>query len=687
MTQRLARYFLVLLSLPVVVTVGARLFAPAPAQVVATPAPPPCVFRVTDTGARPGQDSTLAFERALDAAAKAAKFNPGSKARVIVPSASLPYLTMRPLRVEDGVDLEGEGWTSQITAYGWPGILLGCARTDGDRPDLLGILDESAARQKGSRRGVRTGNGCFLQLQYHDLVVGRWLKFRDFESAHDYWEQTEALTVDLCVSPAATVGWTEGQPIAGVGQGGNSKPIPSPWFLSKGPAKFGDYEDTMVFAFADERFEVENDWGGHALMFELKGAQPPYRISCQVNLKTATAAVWVNGTQVRWLYAPANTGPGRDFEPGHRFKHNEDWPLCVGADGFAPASIDYPVTPLVLAGLHVSAKGRYAVGKPGDAQKRADGGVLTDSFRYFERSEADATVGYLPLDDAPTANTWTVRAHDARGQHANALFMRTKQGGGRPSAIKNLHVRSVGPAIALGAVLDLTLDNVRAESNESVGVGSWCIVASYPITLRNCWVTGGDAAYYGFRQIIWATDTTIGQSGRDAIRLRGCYSVWRGGLMKFVAPFAETLVNLLPEIYAGQHRFQDFVVDTEGPGFGTAVVEAWAAPGFGARVVVDGVEIGSTKRPDRPAVPLVKLHDHPLGGEFQAPSWVELRNVAVGPDFDSVILSDGPNWRGNVSVPQVRSDAPILKYPGGLKPAVESIRVEDGPNKVGEVVP
>lgn len=622
-------------------------------------------FDVTRFGAVPewAFDSTDAFEAAAGAAAAAVKAGglQGS-AKIYVPAAAQGFMITRPIHIADGVDIEGGGLASKVqmsTAHKHPIFVFGVdpvSATATDRPDLFGVLEASAAPARGVRRGVSTAGGKFLQLQFHDLVLGRRQLVRGGEG-YDYWEQTDRLTVDVGLVPVPGKRWKPMQPIVGMGVVTATYRV-APWFLT-----VGETADEVIFLAADERFTDEYDWGAHGWRVSLRGATPPYDLAFQVNLKDGRAVAFLNGKQVETTKAGGALGyDKRGFGPGHRLRRNEDDPLLVGADGGAAAGNTFEPTPLTLAGLHVSASERYVVGKPGDPQRRAVGtrSTVNDLFRYFDRNEADATVGYLPLDDLKTS--WTVDAHDKNGSAGSALWMKTGQGGGSPNRVRDLRLMGRGACLVLGSVLDFEADHVRAESYENVAVGSWRMGANYTVTLNDCSIGGMDAAYYGFRQILWATNTNVRNSGRDSWRLRGCNAVINTSFYGFMRPYTERIFTFLPDAYGGVNTVNDAMIDTEDGGVGTAVFEAWAHPTAATQLVVRQVWIAATGRAGRAKVPVFKLHDHAIDPSYNGPSVLDVRNVQTGRDQDAVVSVDGPNWLGSVFAPMLRGE--FLRYTG-----------------------
>ncbi|MFO0954384.1 MAG: hypothetical protein U0835_25140 [Isosphaeraceae bacterium] len=636
-----------------------------PAPAASAPRSQAARFDVTRFGATPDPtfDSTAAFEAAARAAAAAVQAGGrDASAKIYVPASVQGFMITRPIHIADGVEIEGEGWSSKVSmypAYRHPMFVFGVDAvrvTPADRPDLFGVLDAAAAPSSGVRRGVSTAGGKFLQLQFHDLTLGRRQEIRGV-SGNDYWELTDRLTIDLGLMPVPGKPWPASKPLLGLGDVTNPTRV-SPWFL-----RTGDRPDELVLHVADERFDDEFDMATHDWRISLAGIRPPYRLSFQVNLKDGRFAAYVNGVQVEHRVGGGGLNyAARKFGPGHRLRRNEDDPLVIGAEGGAAAANQFDPTPLTVFGLHVSARERYEVRSPGTAQRRAGDprAAVDDRFRFFERSEADVTVGYLPLDDMKT--TWTVDVHDQTGTPGSAIWMKTGQGGLWPSRVKELKLASRGPCLLLGAVLNFEIDHVRAQSYESTPVGSWRIVANYPVTLESCYLSGYDSGYYGFRQTLWANNTTIHQCGRDAWRLRGSNSSITRSFYGFITPWTERIFTFLPDMAGGIHTVTDAIIDTESGGMGRAVVEAWAHPTASTVLTFRQLRVAATGR-TKGAVPVFKLHDHAVDTSYEGPSVIDVRNVLTGNDQDAVVSVDGPNWLGTVFAPQVRTGV-IVRYTG-----------------------
>lgn len=475
---------------------------------LASPAPPPPPIpqavspwvSVLAHGASidPAVDSTAAIESAFVRAGQLAArpATSGAPPTAVVKFPAGGYQVSRPLFVPDGVEVWGDGWCSRLemgNVKRYPALIYGVAdpqTVPADRPDLVGVLDTTAAPRAGVRWGWSTHGGRTLQGQFTSANIGPWI-----DGARTYWDGAECFTLDVALVPPQG-GWAPNTPLLGCGRSVTVND-PQPWTLWVGPTGY------LVLNLATNP--------GRVGLACLPARTAIIRVAFQVSLKDGTAAAWVNGTQVDLIVD--------GLVPGMQLKANSVYPFHVGRQGFAVATSSDPPTPLTLAGLRLGTALRYKPGGVGTNQLTLDGTPATDAYRYFDRTDQRTTVGYLPLDDPP-GQRW-LRWTPGDGLDELLLVMRGSQGGGKPASLRDLSVWSRGPAVLLGAVLDWRGTNLRLQSETAAAVGSVPIVMSYPITLRDCTLSGGDAAVSLSQAIVALRDCKIEGQGRDGIRLRG----------------------------------------------------------------------------------------------------------------------------------------------------------------------
>ena len=283
---------------------------------------------------------------------------------------------------------------------------------------------------------------------------------------------------------------------------------------------------------------------------------------------------------------------------------NFDLPLHVGRSGFNVATSADPPTPLTLAGLRLGTAPRYAVGRPGEPQRKTDGSAVTDRYRYFDRDDQTTTVGFFPFDDSPGQRwlTWT----SGVGLNECVLAMRGSQGGDKPQRLADLQVWSRGPCVMLGAVLDWRGDNLRLQSETGAAVGSVPIVMAYPITLRGCTLSGGDAGVSLSSALVALRDCKIDGMGCDAIRLHGSSLDATNTFAVFVPPWGRTFLRSIP---GGEGdvviRLDRSIVDTEDRGPSEAMVVVAAETQHPIRLRITDLSVamsGPSQADQRPLV-------------------------------------------------------------------------------------
>jgi len=445
-----------------------------------------------------------------------------------------------------------------------------------DRPDLFGVLDTTAAPRPGVRRGWSTAGGRTLQGQFTSANIGPWI-----DGARTYFDGAECFTLDVCLVPPVG-GWPPNTPLLGCGRS-CSVNDPQPWCLWVGPTGY------LVLSLRTQRTI------GLALPLP---ASPLYRATVEVDLVAGTSAAWLNGVQAPLLVD--------GLTPGMKMAANTVYPFHVGRQGFAVATASEPPTPLVLAGLRIGTALRYKPGGVGTKQVVLDGSPATDAYRYFDRTDQRTTVGYLPLDDPP-AQRW-LRWTPGDGLDEMVLVMRGGQGGGKPARLSDLSIWSRGPAVLLGAVLDWRGVNLRLQSETAAAVGSVPVVMSYPITLRDCTLSGGDAAVSLSQAIVALRDCKIEGQGRDGIRLRGASLDASNLFASFCPPQGRSFLRYL----AGGEgdsviRLDRAVVDYEDRGPIEALVCSEAEPQHPTLLRITDLSAGLTGVDAAHPNPIVRL--------------------------------------------------------------------------------
>jgi len=264
-----------------------------------------------------------------------------------------------------------------------------------------------------------------------------------------------------------------------------------------------------------------------------------YRLAVQVDFSRRLAQAWVRKPGEAEFTRTLNDTAA--LPAGARFHANEYGYLqiCSGESG-CPTSGNYrnePPTDITVAGLHLANTLRYA-----DAptlQARA-GKATNDQFRYFTND--DGTIAFLPLTDHPQSDE-EVRLYGRliSVQHGEAAGDAAQQGYGylhTPCEISGIGRQRVtdmtivpGPVWGVGIVNWNTLDPKYWNLDIRGGyyaIGDLFLGAQYTIDVRDCELSGSEAAYNGMSNIVYFHNVTINPVGRCGILLSGSNCVIDG---------------------------------------------------------------------------------------------------------------------------------------------------------------
>ena len=221
-------------------------------------------------------------------------------------------------------------------------------------------------------------------------------------------------------------------------------------------------------------------------------------------------------------------------------------------------------------------------------------------------------------------------------------------GGLTYNAIRDLFVVAGwghGQAVTLGNVLEMTVENVRA-INGFHGVGSFSVGANYNIYVRNCYLQGSDAAYYGYMQLISGRDVYCLNSAKATFRLVGCNSAWRDVFVAFAAGNSECFFKFHSYESGGSHSVYNFQADFEGYSLSLAAFYCEAhglAPA--TALALKDVQLGTVGA----NTALVMLKDMGLDGAEYHKCWLSVENLqAYTNSYIAAVDVDGPLWGGEV---------------------------------------
>jgi hypothetical protein len=257
-----------------------------------------------------------------------------------------------------------------------------------------------------------------------------------------------------------------------------------------------------------------------------------YRLALQLDFRSRTVQAWIRRPGEADLQRTCNdttaipvNGKFQELEYGFFMITGGDSGNVAGSNGTLSPPID-----ITVCGLHMSAALRYdsAVNLVDLATRKP----VDDNFRYFTND--GGTLAFLPLTDHPdeialptTGLLVTVQhgpaASDA-GQKGYGYFKVPAQvyGIGRPR-ISDLTLR-VGPTWGVGIVNWHTLDAQLTELDIRGGfyaIGDLFYGAQYTFNVRNCRLSGSEAAFNGSSNIVYMKDVTIDPVGRYGILVSG----------------------------------------------------------------------------------------------------------------------------------------------------------------------
>jgi hypothetical protein len=581
-------------------------------------------------------DCSAAFQSAVDTAAESA-----SKTVLIPPGR---FLLRRPVLVDGvGVRVVGVGEESHVQVEGMnAGFVFGVRRVEKEgrvidasyRPDAFGKLDAHAAPERGVRRGFASRGKVLLEATAHPAQVGMRTA-RSEDRCFDYWGEFRRFTLELCFEPTAGQPWKPHAPLLGLG---SAVTEPGPWALA-----VGDTAEDLVFSFKTGDMPEEYDSGDRVVFVPLKGSKPPYRLRIWLDFDAGKAGATVNERVVADAVSDRNAR-GKPWKAGLRFLRTRARHLfLVGTSGESPDLDHGAITPLDLYGLRVS---RAVRGKPAH-----------DAQAYLE-ADAD-TVFYLPLTGAPgrTIDLATGRAADGMAGTAYLLHGDGYLGGIDSNAITDLRITGGAPSVLLGGVRRFRIERVRA-GDGMVGLGSLPMVVSYPVTIRDCELSGFDAAVSLWRCEVRASGLDLERGGQTSMRFHGCSASVQDCMFYFNSGIAETAVDILRGEGWGRYSLRNLNVDNEGHGFERAVVRCESPAYTRGVLAIDGLEVSRAGK----TCALIELVDHTEGGGW-FPSRVDVTHLdCYTQDHGAVLRVDGPNWYGQIDTSLLRP--PHLDYRG-----------------------
>ena len=613
-------------------------------------------------------DNAIPFQAAVDDLKSRMAGNGQLKGVVFIPSAPTFYVVYSSVFVDgDGIEIHGEGWgTFVVPNMKQPVFIFGVSRDQTyllngvtqhqtvnatNRPDLFGKLDLSAVSGPGSRWGFRTNNNCFAQFQATPLSAGAGAS--EGLAYSDQYSETNKFTIEFCVEPPDGQRFTPAGRLFACGTGQGTEPSPYTIQVAQ--------PDTIQVTFRTSDIEPGNH---NALSYvTYRGFDIPIgagtgviRVAIQFDLDNAVCSAFVNGTQValaNLVNMAVNSNIPFTPHSGLTFVMNDHYPFMIGMDGHS-GGYGYPTgVDVRVYGLRLSNTLRYQNNGSGHPQVRADAPAtaVNDGWAYFG-NDANTMCFLRGTDNPATAGRQISVAHGGAvyGGYSSGLIMHSL---GSPNfhaqnAIRNISVGGFGghgQMISLGALFEFTAENVKATGGYH-GIGSFPMISSYYIYLKDCHLDGSDAGYFGAVQLVDASNTYFATSGRVTIRSVGCGMRWENTFVAGWAPVCEAIFKARAYPYGGNFYFTNLNVDFEGYPISRAGIYCEAHTYISATsLVLKDVYFGTLSD----AAPVIQLKDTQLvgGGVYRA--WLSVENVqAYTIDYKSVVDIEGPLWHGEV---------------------------------------
>lgn len=572
-------------------------------------------FSVIDYGATGDgvTDDSPAFQACIDAAALQQKaINGPAVAEIFVPMPKVCYVIKTALFLDQSNQkLIGSGAGPNIFSA-WGGLYVGVRRmtpTPSHFPDAFGVLDLVAAPSLGKHFGLGSGGDTIAQFQSNGLQYGA----RDSAGTHDYWNKTQKLTIEFCIAFGKDGSAKKGARIFGFG----TTEYASPWLV------WVDGNDSHYWNFS---FTTDGDKYPRRFSFAAPTTQGPFRITIQIDLTTAACVAFVNDVRVATTYSDLTSfySYAKAWGPGLFIKANDSQPFIIGQD-----------TDQTIYGLHLSNTIRYADTGVGNKIPAP----ITDN-RYFTADQS--TIGLLQLDSRQNGNQ-QVEVMQATNITSQGLILPLLAEWSSNITLENVNILGSwysGAGIWIGPIFNVRLSKVS--SYGLTGVTSLIRAATYNVTIQDCTFQGKDVPYFGYFQIIRATNLDFGQAGRDVMRLVSCNLNLLNG---FVAGAStDTVFKFLAGGYGGAIRMVNVIVDFEGQTLNKAVVYCENQPYMpSTTLALVDFFVGTVGQ-----VPCVMLTDTGAKGIYNK-AWFSAENVSAWGAYSAFVQTDGPLWGGVVN--------------------------------------
>lgn len=386
--------------------------------------------------------------------------------------------------------------------------------------------EHDAADVNSPERGAEWKDDWVVKVPFHVQCFADPLTAGAFDPAlqrASNWAGMQRFTLDFAFTQNAEPKvYKNGRMLCGVVMGETSRPQGKVWML-------------MARENGDLTFDVTLNDGSTRSIKLAKGctAAGTYRLAMQVDFAAQRVQAWVRRPGEADL-ARTCDDQRQALPQGARFRPVEfGFFTITGADSGSPAAANGSLTPptdITVCGLHMSADLRYADNER--LARRADHHATDDLFRYF--TEDDGTTAFLPLTDHPadhdlptTGMLVTVqhgRASGGEGQHGFAYLK-------VPASIygvarQRVSDMTIEPGTVWGAgivtwhALDPLLCNLDIRGGY-YAIGDLFYGAQYTFDVRDCRLSGSEAAFNGASNIVYMHGVTIDPIGRCGVLVSG----------------------------------------------------------------------------------------------------------------------------------------------------------------------
>jgi len=292
-----------------------------------------------------------------------------------------------------------------------------------------------------------------------------------------------------------------------------------------------------------------------------------YRLSVQVDFTSHTVQAWVRPPDAQEFTRTVNDA---SLPAGTSFKQSEYGFCCLAAGDSGNLPCDNgncePPTDITVSGLHTANVLRYA--DLPTLRRRTGDGAADDAYRYFTNDHG--TLAFLPLTDCPADTEMTTVGRLITVQHGDAAGDAQQKGFGYlnvPACTCGIGGQRVsemtivpGPTWGVGIVtwnlIDSKIWNLDLRGGY-YAIGDLFMGAQYTYDIRDCLLSGSEAAYNGMSNIAYLRNVTINPVGRCGLLLSGSNCVLDN--VRFIDPQTHRseyyVRHIFSTIYGGMNSY------------------------------------------------------------------------------------------------------------------------------------